>query len=131
MTGAASRHDDRGVGAVTTVVGVTVFLAMMLLAAQILLNLYATSVVTSAAFDAARVTAAGGTERAGEARARELLGRRGESALVEVSRRNGVVTARLRVDNPALIPGLARRLALARVDRTVTMRAEAVGEPPP
>ena len=131
MTGAAPLDDDHGVGAVTTVVGTTVFLAMMLLAAQVLLNLYAASVVTSAAFDAARFAAAGGTETAAEARARELIGRHGDSALVEVTKHDGVVTVRLRVDNPSLIPALSRRLALARVDRTVTMRAEGAGEPPP
>jgi hypothetical protein len=53
----STRSAERGTGAVGTVVGVTVFLSLLLLAVQTALNLYAASTVTAAAFDAARIVA--------------------------------------------------------------------------
>src|SRR5262245_61743328 len=48
-------HDDAGTGLVSTLAGVVVFLAFLLLAVQSLVDLCATSVVTAVAYDAARM----------------------------------------------------------------------------
>ena len=70
---------DAGVGAVSSLVGVTVFLLLLLFAVQLTLNLYATSAVTSVAFDAARSVAATdgdlSARNAAEAHARTVLDR--------------------------------------------------------
>jgi hypothetical protein len=62
---------------VSSVVGVTAFLALLLFAVQLALNLYATSTVTAVAFDAARIVAGsdGGplAEEEAEAHVRSLL----------------------------------------------------------
>ena len=64
---------------VSALAGTTAFLVLLLFATQLLFNLYATSVVTAAAFDAARVVAGadGGPDRitGAEAQARRMLGR--------------------------------------------------------
>jgi hypothetical protein len=58
-----------------SIVGVTVFLVLLLFAVQLAMNLYATSAVTSVAFDAARQVAgsAGTSPGDAEAHARALL----------------------------------------------------------
>lgn len=70
--------DDRGTGMVSSVVGVTAFLTLLLYATQLVLNLYATSTVTAAAFDGARIVAGarGGTtaEAEAELHIRDVLG---------------------------------------------------------
>ena len=53
----SGRADERGTGLVGTTLGVTFFLAFVLLATQVLLGLYTTSLVTAAAVDAATVVA--------------------------------------------------------------------------
>lgn len=60
----STRSAEAGTGAVGTLVGVTVFLSLLLLAVQTSLNLYSASTVTAAAFDAARIVA--GAEAAAE-----------------------------------------------------------------
>ena len=50
-------HQDRGSGLLGTTVGFLVFLVLLLAAIQTLVHLYATSVITSAALDAAAVVA--------------------------------------------------------------------------
>lgn len=49
-----ARADQAGSSAITSVFGVAIFLGFLLLATQTLVHLYATSVVTSVAFDEAR-----------------------------------------------------------------------------
>lgn len=69
---------ETGSGMVASVVGVTAFLVLLLFAVQLALNLYATSTLTAAAFDAARIVAGadGGpvAEAAAEAHLQALLG---------------------------------------------------------
>src|SRR5689334_14847567 len=66
---------ERGAGVVAAIVGVTVFLTLLLFAAELAVGLYATSAVTGVGFDAARSVAAGGEPLAAEARARHVLDR--------------------------------------------------------
>jgi hypothetical protein len=132
-TSRASATDDRGVGLVGAIAGVTVFLAFVLFAAQLLVNLYATSVVTSATYEAARRAAAapGGARSAtgtAEREARELLGRAGDAAEFTWDLSDpDVVALRVVVDNPRFLwPALDVALGFDRVDRRVRVRVEQV-----
>lgn len=115
---------------VGAVVGVTVFLTLLLFAVQLALNLYATSTVTSVAFDAAREVAAtpgtaADTARA-EDRARGVLDRfeegGGRLAFDWDVGRDDVVVLRVVAERPALLAGI--RFPFQRVRRTVTARWE-------
>jgi len=109
------------------------FLVFLLLAVQVAYNLYATTMVTSAASDAARrlAGAAGATDPNGAQRAeawvRELLGAYGREnvELVETESEGGVVSVRVVARNPGFVPSSVRRpLGFDRIDRTVRMRVE-------
>lgn len=66
--------DEGGVGLVSTLAGVTMFLALLFSAVHLLLNLYGASTVTAVTFDAARIAAGSdGDEGAAERYAEELL----------------------------------------------------------
>jgi hypothetical protein len=124
---------ERGAGLVPTVAGVTVVLALLLAAVQLLTGLYARSAVTAVAFDAARVVAgadAGGRADAvagAEAEARRLLGRYSSRVTFEWSVDDEVVALRVRARNPRfLLPVLPGGLGVEDVDRTVRVRVERV-----
>ena len=117
-----------------TLAGVTAFLVLLLFAAQVLLNLYAVSTVTAAAFDAARIVAGGDggavAQPEAERQARRLLGRVGDDArftwsYVDTDGAPGAdhVALRVQVESPSrLLPYL--HLPFQQVDRTVTVRVE-------
>jgi hypothetical protein len=117
---------ERGTGLVGTLAGVTVFLALLTVAVQILVDLYQTSVVTAAGYDAARAVAAGGDPAAATEHARELLGGVGDDAHLTWDVTDEVVRLRLVVPTRRfLLPAVAGSLGLDAVDRTVTVRREA------
>lgn len=132
----SSRRDD-GVGLIGAISGVLVVLAFVLFATQLLMNLYTTSVVTSAGYEGARMVAghrvdhddpravAEARARA-ETRVRQLLGRYGERVEMDWSAStDDTVVLRLRADTQRfLLPGLPARLGFDRVDRTVRVRVE-------
>ena len=108
-----------------------VFLSLLLFAVQVLYNLYATSVVTSVAFDAARrvATAEGGTGTMGpaqaETEARQALGQYGDRVSFEWAVDGEAVALRVRAQNPSfLLPARAGPLAFGDIDRTVRVRVE-------
>ena len=120
-----------------TTTGVTVFLVLLLFAVQVLFNLYATSMVTAAAFDGARLAAGsdagpdGQARQAAEAHVRDVLG--------EYSTRDGFalewsedplgrdVVLTVRASNPSFLPAAVRRpLGFDRIERTVRVRIEDV-----
>jgi hypothetical protein len=127
-------HRDRGTGLFGTVAGVTAFLAFVTVALQLLVNLYTGSVVTAAAFDAARLAAAAGDEAApddaarlaAEAHARSLLGRLGDEAeLTWDDSDPSVVRLRVVARSPRfLLPVVEGALGLDVIDRTATVRVE-------
>lgn len=131
-TSATSSRDD-GVGVIGTLAGVAVFLVLLLFAVQVLLNLYATSAVTAAAFDAARdVASAGGdvaSVAAAEAKARDVLGRYADRVSFDwtVPDADGDdVVLHVRAENRLFsLPGLSIS-PLQVVDRTVRARIECV-----
>ncbi len=103
---------------------------------HVVVNLYAASMVTAVAFDAAREVAGadGGprAEQAAEARARAVLGQAGAPDALELSwaypSTDGdgapdVVELRVRAESPSrFVPGVA--LPLSSVDRTIRVRLE-------
>ena len=125
----SAADDERGAGVVSALAGTTAFLVLLLFATQLLLNLYATSVVTAAAFDAARVVAGsdGGPGRitAAEAQARHVLGRYGKRVRFDWSIDDDVVALRVRATNPNfLLTRVGTATAFQRIDRTVRVRVE-------
>ena len=127
------RRRERGAGLIGTIAGVTVFLAFLTVALQILMNLYTASVVTAAAYDAARQVAADGQvplddagKAAAEAYARSLLGRAGDDTeFVWIETDPAVVQLRVIARSPRfLLPVIDGALGLDVIDRTVTVRVE-------
>ena len=125
-----SARSERGGGPVSAWLGFVVFLGLLLFAVQALFNLYATSVVTAVAYDAARrvAVADGGTASTGaaEADARRALGRYGERVSFDWSGSDAeIVVLSVRARNPTrLLPALAGPLAFDEIDRTVRVRVE-------
>lgn len=107
------------------------FLALLFFAVHLLLNLYATSVVTAVAWDAVRMAAAEGGDRAqAEAHARQLLGERSDGARFEWAAQGGAVTLTVTADNPDLLwPGLMSAVGVEQIERTVTARLEQLDGP--
>lgn len=104
----ARTGDEHGAGSVASVFGVAVFLGFLLVAAQLLIHLYATSTVTAVAFDSARRAAAdGGDCASAESRARTALGgwAQDPSEVVITCTRGGERT-RLRISGPSPALGL-------------------------
>lgn len=123
----AGRRSERGAGLIATVSGVTVFLAFLLFAVQLLFNLYATSAVTAAAYDAARLVAGsdGGDTTLAEDHARQVLGRYADRVTFEWSVDADDVALRVTARNPTfLLPALGGALGLDEIDRTVRVRVE-------
>jgi hypothetical protein len=125
------RHsaDERGGGPLSAWFGFVVFLVLLLFAVQVLFNLYATSVVTSVAYDAARKVAGqhGGPESQAEAEsdARRALGRYSDRVTFEWDSSGEVVALRVRATSASvLFPAMAGPLAFGDIDRTVRVRVE-------
>ena len=111
------------------------FLLLLLSAVQVLYGLYATSMVTAAAHDAARDVAAFDSSQDRCARSvdagrrlRESLGdysRRARLALLWTCRDPDVVRVRVTATHPSVLPDAIGGLSpLARVDRTIEVRVE-------
>jgi hypothetical protein len=135
-TSTRSADGEEGAGLLSTLVGVTAFLVLLLFAVHVVLNLYAASTVTAVAFDAAREVAGADAgpeaQAAAEARARGVLGRSGEPDVLRLSwaypstdgdGEPDLVELRVRAESPsAFLPGV--ELPLASVDRTIRIRLE-------
>ena len=144
MSGGRARAPRRrlaghgGTGLIATFAAVIVFLAFLLFAVQLLVDLYATTSVTSAAFDGARMVAGsrtdhadpralGASRAAAEARMRAELGAFGRTVHVDWSGSDAqVVQVRLVGDAPGFLwPGLDDVAGARHIDRTVRVRVEA------
>lgn len=120
------RRED-GVGLVSSLAGVFVFLAFLLFAAQILVHLFTTSYVNAAAFDAARLASGSGDVSPGAAaeHGSRVLGPFGARSDFEVTKDADQVTVRVRGESPALLPRVFGRIIGAEsIDRTVILRRE-------
>ncbi|CAN5583853.1 hypothetical protein BH20ACT2_BH20ACT2_24970 [soil metagenome] len=128
---------DIGSGLIPSIAGVVVFLACLLFAVQLLFNLYATSAVTSATYDAAREVAGAAIDHRdrdavvqasldAERNARRILG--GYSSRIDfewVSLGPDEVELRVQADNPRFLwAAIDGPLGFDEIDRTVTVRVE-------
>ena len=109
----------------------TVFVVLLLFGVQVLFNLYATSAVTAAAFDGARLAAGagGGDREAAEAHVHEVLGayaaRPGFSLTWLDDPTGESVVLRVRASNPGFLPRAVRApIGFDTIERTVRVRIE-------
>lgn len=119
---------ETGSGPVSATFGVAVFLGFLLFAVQVMLHLWATSAVTTAAFDAARLVAGERpfTTADAEDHLRALLGTYGER-LDEPRWDIGAEMVVLQVSAPTpapLIASVGRLAGLDRIERTIHVRRE-------
>jgi hypothetical protein len=126
---ASAAEGERGTGVISSIFGLLVVLVLLLLAVQVTYDLYATSAVTAAAYDAARVVAGAdggpGAAAAAEDGARRSLGRYGEDVAFTWSVDDDAVELRVVARNPSFLPvALRRPLGIDVVDRTVRVRTE-------
>ncbi|MDT7548846.1 MAG: hypothetical protein QOE84_1240 [Actinomycetota bacterium] len=113
----------------SSVFGLFVVLILLLLAVQVVYDLYATSAVTASAYDAARVVAGsdGGpaATAVAEDAARRSLGRYGQRVSFTWTIDGDAVQLRVVARNPGFLPTALRRpLGVDTVDRTVRLRTE-------
>ncbi len=133
---AGERDGESGAGLLGSIVGVTVFLALLLFAVHLVLNLYGTSVVTAAVFDAARLRAGGAgavvSEAEAERHALELLDGYRSDGRLELTWRypdtdgdgvSDVVALRVVAEHPTDLLDQVD-FPFQRVDRTITVRME-------
>ena len=117
------RRRDRGAGLFSSVFGVMFFLVFLLFAMQLLWSLYATTVVTAAAYDAGRTAARTGDAAAGAARFDRTIG--SYEADVAIALDGDTVVVTVTGENPTLLPErFARELPFGAIDRTVRIRRE-------
>lgn len=129
-------HEERGTGLIGSAAGVAAFVLFLLFAVQLIVNLYATSTVTAAGYDAARSVASASVDHddprsvsiaQGEAERhlRDLLGELGRTAKLSWSSDGNQVRLHLVVDSPGIIPSSVRdTTGLRRIDRTFAVRIE-------
>ena len=128
-------YNERGTGLLGTLSGFFVFLLLLFAAVQILFNLYATSMVTSAAYDAARVVAGydSAADRcaavpAGEAIFRDSLGDYADQGLAQLTwtcNDADVVRVVVVADHPTILPPrLQGLIGLGHLERAIEIRVE-------
>ncbi len=121
---------EHGTGLVSTIGGVTVFLAFLLLATQVLLGLHTTSAVTGVAYDGARDVAASdpsgfpAATAEAEASMRSLLGHLDVDFDWSASTADAVVL-HVRAATPRVLPlSWDGPVGADVVDRTIVVRRE-------
>jgi Flp pilus assembly protein TadG len=124
---------DRGAGLLSTSFGILFFLGFLFFAVQLLFNLYATSVVTSVTYDAARVVATSGHPAtqadmdSAEARAKQALGSYATRVRFQWDAYSNPEVVKLRVIavNPRFLgPAIDTFVGFDVIDRTVEVRVE-------
>ena len=124
---------DRGAGLLSTSFGILFFLGFLFFAVQLLFNLYATSVVTSVTYDAARAVATSGHPATqadldtAEARAKQQLGKYANRVTFQWDTQSNPEVVKLRViaTNPRFLgPAIDTFVGFDVIDRTVEVRVE-------
>lgn len=109
----------------SSVFGLLFFLVFMLLAMQVLWSLYATTVVTSAAYDAGRTAARTGDAATGVARFEQAIGGYDADVAITVPTGEGPVVVTVTGENPTVLPdSFARVLPFGTIDRRIEIRNE-------
>jgi len=119
---------DRGSGIVGMSFGLLFFFIFLVFAVQVTYNLYATSVMTSLALDAARDVAErdGLTIAEATAEFREHVGPEAQFSLVD----NGdTVVATIEWETKSLLPALSDARAFGVLDRSFVVRVEEQQDP--
>lgn len=124
-----TRTADSGTAIIGTILGATIVLLLLLFAVQVIVHLYATSVVTSAAFDAAQMVATSpgdqpAQELLAERDARRRLGSLGDpqrARFTWLEADGQQVVLRVQSESPQFI-GLPE--AFREITKTVTVRTE-------
>ena len=117
---------ERGAGIVSSLAGVTMFLAFLLLAVHVVIGLYAASVVTDAATAGARRVAGSSltddpdAPNGAEAKIRTALGALGHSASITWDLDPDTVAVTVRVRRPTFL----RAFGAGSIERTVRVRRE-------
>jgi hypothetical protein len=130
-----ARRSQRGAGLLGTLSGLTVFLVLVLFAVQVAIGLYARSLVTAAAYDAARNVAgyasAGSrldARRVADDEFHRRLGRFGrDRARLEWEAVDDpdVVRVRVQARHPSLLPAaFTDALGIGATDRRIEVRVE-------
>lgn len=130
------RRSETGTGLIASLSGLTAFIILLLIAVQVMFDLYARSAITAAAFEAAKQVAGFNianlppdqlaiAESAAEAQARQTLGHYGNTATFTWTITAASVALRVQVTNESLVPaGLGRVLGIDAIDRTVRVQPE-------
>lgn len=127
MAAAVTATDEAGTSPISAVFGVAIFLGFLLLATQVLLHLYATSTVSAAIFDAARMVAGEDALSCGAARdhARDLMGTYGGDVTIGCATdADNVVMTAVGPSPAPLIAGFGTLTGVDTVEREVRIRVE-------
>jgi hypothetical protein len=124
----AAARTEEGTGLISTIAGFTLFLALLFTAAHLLVHLYARSVVTAAAFDAARIASGAATAEGATGAARQhvenLLGDFASDVEVQVWLNADEARVRVVAESPTLNwPGMTM-IGADRFVRDVSVRRE-------
>ena len=117
---------ERGSGIVSSLAGVTMFLAFLLLAVHVVVGLYAASVLTDAAAAGARRVAGSSltddpeAPSGAETKIRTALGALGSSASITWDLEPDTVAVTVRVNRPTFL----RAFGAGSIERTVRVRRE-------
>lgn len=114
---------ERGAGILSTSLGLLVFFALLVFAVQVMYNLYATSVITSMALDAARDVAERDGITPGEAES-AFRDRIGGDVDFDIFVAGDTVQASVRWETKSLFPSISDARAFGVLDRTFEVRVE-------
>lgn len=127
---ASGAEAERGTALLGTLTGFAALLFFLLLATQVLVHLYATSVVTAATHDAARIVSGAdggpGSEDAAIAHAEALLGTWASDVSLRFLRTDDdAVVLEVRARSPALLPRTLNSLVgIGDIEREIVLRRE-------
>ena len=124
LTAGGHRHDpDRGAGILSAALGLVFFFALLVFVVQVMYNLYATSVITSLALDAARDVAErdGISANAAEAEFREQVN---GDVVFDIAVDDDVVQVSIEWQTRSLFPSVSDARAFGVLDRTFEVRRE-------
>lgn len=118
-----SQRRDRGAGLLSTSLGLLVFFTLLVFAVHVMYNLYATSVITSLALDAARDVAERDGTSPGEAES-DFRDRVSGDVDFDIVIDDGTVRASVRWETRSLFPSISDARAFGVLDRTFEVRVE-------
>ncbi|MDW3179949.1 MAG: hypothetical protein R8J94_21345 [Acidimicrobiia bacterium] len=118
-----SRHNEAGAGILSASLGLLVFFALLVFAVQVMYNLYATSVITSLALDAARDVAERDGLSPAEAEA-EFRDHVSGNVDFDILVTGETVQASVQWETRSLFPSFGDARAFGVLDRTFEVRLE-------